>query len=204
MTSSHPAQSAALPCSILLLAGGRGSRMGGQDKGLVTWRGRPLIAHVQEVVRPLSDDLIISCNRNAERYRPYADQLVADAQEDFPGPLAGVLAGLAVARHPWLLVLACDAPQIDAALIQALLQARGNPQSPLMVQQAGQWQPMFSLMPTALLGELRQAWDQGERSLLRALIAHGLRPLPCAADDPRLSNFNSPELLSETDPKPLA
>ncbi|MEX5607794.1 molybdenum cofactor guanylyltransferase MobA, partial [Pseudomonas protegens] len=91
-----------------------------------------------------------------------------------------------------------------AALIQALLDARGNDARPVMVQQAGQWQPMFSLIPTALLGDLRQAWDNGERSLLRALAAHGLRPLPCAADDPRLSNFNTPELLSEAGPKPLA
>jgi len=123
MTSTQPAPAASLPCSILLLAGGRGARMGGQDKGLVTWHGQPLIAHVQAVVRPFTDDLIISCNRNAERYRAYADRLVEDPQKDFPGPLAGVLAGLAAARHPWLLVLACDAPQIDAALIQALLQA---------------------------------------------------------------------------------
>ncbi len=204
MTPTRPAPPLSPPCSILLLAGGRGARMGGRDKGLVAWQGRPLIAHVQAVVRPFSDDLIISCNRNAEQYRPYADRLVADQQADFPGPMAGVLAGLAAARHPWLLVLACDAPRIDAALIQALLDARDNDAKPVMVQQAGQWQPMFSLMPTALLGDLRQAWDHGERSLLRALAARGLQPLPCAADDPRLSNFNTPELLSETGPKPLA
>ena len=205
MTPTRPAPPLSPPCSILLLAGGRGSRMGGRDKGLVTWQGRPLIAHVQATVRPFSDDLIISCNRNVEQYRPYADRLVADEQADFPGPMAGVLAGLAVARHPWLLVLACDAPRIDGALIQALLDARpAAPLSPLMVQQDGQWQPMFSLIPTALAARLRTAWERGERSLLRALAAHGLKPLPCAADDPRLSNFNTPELLSEAGPKPLA
>lgn len=205
MTPTRSAPTASTPCSILLLAGGRGSRMGGQDKGLVTWHGQPLIAHVQKVVRPFSDDLIISCNRNAEQYRPYADRLVADEQEDFPGPLAGVLAGLAVARHPWLLVLACDAPRIDSALIQALLDARAaHAPHPLMVQQAGYWQPMFSLIPTVLAASLRQAWNLGERSLLRALAPHGLSALPCAVDDPRLSNFNTPELLSETDSGPLA
>lgn len=200
MTPTQPAHATSLPCSILLLAGGRGLRMGGRDKGLVPWQGRPLIAHVHDVVRPLSDDLIISCNRNAEQYRPYADQLEADAQQDFPGPLAGVLAGLARARHPWLLVLACDAPRIDNALLHALLDARADDGQTVMVQQDGQWQPMFSLLPTARLGDLRQAWDQGERSLLRALRVHGLTPLHCATDDPRLSNFNSPELLSETPP----
>jgi molybdopterin-guanine dinucleotide biosynthesis protein A len=53
---------------VLLLSGGRGQRMGGRDKGLLDWRGRPLIAWLHDLTRPLSDDLIISCNRNTERY----------------------------------------------------------------------------------------------------------------------------------------
>ncbi|MQT44675.1 NTP transferase domain-containing protein, partial [Pseudomonas sp. FSL R10-0765] len=85
--------------SILLLAGGRGQRMGGQDKGLVPWRGQPLIAYVQQAARALTDDLIISCNRNHDRYAAYADQLVSDGNDDFDGPLAGIRAGLAAARH---------------------------------------------------------------------------------------------------------
>src|SRR5690606_29787389 len=84
--SQAPNQSLAMtkpalpPCSILLLAGGRGRRMGGQDKGLLEWRDRPLIAHLHELVRPLTNDLIVSCNRNAERYAIYADRLVHDAE----------------------------------------------------------------------------------------------------------------------------
>ena len=70
-----PFDSSPLPCSILLLAGGRGQRMGGQDKGLLHWQGEPLIAHLQRLTRPLTDDLIISCNRNHEHYAAYADQL---------------------------------------------------------------------------------------------------------------------------------
>lgn len=189
MTATPP------PCSILLLAGGRGQRMGGQDKGLVPWQDKPLIAHVQAVVRPLTNDLIISCNRNHDRYRPYADQLVSDAEADFPGPLAGVLAGLAVARHPWLLVLACDAPLIDRALVLDLMQQANDQNQPAMARQAGYWQPMFSLIPCALRGDLEQAWQQGERGLQRVLHRYQVRALECAEDDRRLSNFNSPEFL---------
>lgn len=82
--------SALPPCSILLLAGGRGQRMGGRDKGLIEWQGLPLIAHLHRLVRPLTDDLIVSCNRNQERYAAYADRLVSDDSRDFPGPLAGI------------------------------------------------------------------------------------------------------------------
>lgn len=195
MTSTSTDQPESVPCSILLLAGGRGQRMGGQDKGLVLWNDRPLIAYVHDTVRPLTDDLIISCNRNQDRYQAFADQLVGDDQQDFPGPLAGVLAGLSVARHAWVLVLACDAPRIDHLLIEQLLNGVGPASSPLMVRQAGQWQPMFSLIPTVLLPTLRERWDEGERSLLRALIAHDPRALECAPDDLRLTNFNTPDLL---------
>ncbi|WP_243269106.1 NTP transferase domain-containing protein, partial [Pseudomonas aeruginosa] len=86
--------SALPPCSILLLAGGRGQRMGGRDKGLIEWQDLPLIAHLHRLVRPLTDDLIVSCNRNQERYAAYADRLVSDDSRDFPGPLAGIRAGL--------------------------------------------------------------------------------------------------------------
>ncbi|MDH4556926.1 molybdenum cofactor guanylyltransferase MobA [Pseudomonas sp. BN417] len=183
-------------CSILLLAGGQGSRMGGRDKGLVPWLGRPLIAHLHQVVRPLTDDLIISCNRNQSRYAAYADQLVGDDEAGFPGPLAGVLAGLRKARHPWTLLLPCDAPNVNRQLLQPLLEGRADAaRRPLMVRQGKQWQPMFSLLPDCLLPELEAAWRRGERSLLRILLAAGAQAFDRAEDDPRLQNFNTPQHL---------
>ena len=183
------------PCSILLLAGGRGQRMGGRDKGLVDWQGRPLIEHVQAVARPLTDDLIISCNRNLDRYRPYADQLVSDHESDYPGPLAGVLAGLAVARHAWVVLLACDAPRIERSLIDALRLAAARHGQAAMVRQGGHWQPMFSVLPREALQALQTAWDSGERSLQRVLMGLGVQAVECREEDARLDNFNSPQWL---------
>ncbi len=187
------------PYSILLLAGGRGQRMGGQDKGLMDWHGLPLIAHIHALVRPLTDDLIISCNRNQERYATYADQLVCDTETDFPGPLAGILAGLAQACHPQMLVLPCDAPSITAALLHALLMtAQATPQQPLMVRQGEQWQPLFSVLPRSLYPDLLSVWEDGERSPMHALLQLGAQPYHCAPDDPRISNLNTLELLQGT------
>lgn len=183
------------PCSMLILAGGRGQRMGGRDKGLVDWHGVPLVAHVQRVVRPLSDDLVISCNRNQQAYAAYADQLVGDAEADFPGPLAGVIAGLRVARHEWVVLLACDAPLVDQALINALREVAVSSDGAAMVRQGGYWQPMFSVLPRRVLPVLEQAWAAGERSLQKALLREAVQGLECAEDDRRLSNFNSPALL---------
>ena len=187
--------SQALPsCSVLLLAGGRGQRMGGRDKGLVEWRGRPMIAWLHDVVRPLTDDLIISCNRNAERYRLYADRLVADEEADYPGPLAGIRAGLAVARHPWLLVLPCDAPKMDSALLMSMRRA-ARADRPLMLRQGAQWQPLFCLIPHSALPQVQQAWQEGQRSARHIFMALGAVALDCVEDDPRLANVNSPDLL---------
>ncbi|MFA7894101.1 molybdenum cofactor guanylyltransferase MobA [Pseudomonas putida] len=187
---------ATLPlCSVLMLAGGRGQRMGGRDKGLIDWQGRPLIAHVHAVVRGLSDDLIVSCNRNRQVYQRYAEHCVSDAEAGFPGPLAGVLAGLAVARHGWVVVLACDAPRVDQALINDLRRAAMAANSAAMVRQGGYWQPMFSVLPRAILPLLEQAWDAGERSLQRALVGAPVAAVDCAEADCRLNNFNSPQWL---------
>jgi molybdopterin-guanine dinucleotide biosynthesis protein A len=183
------------PCSVLILAGGRGQRMGGRDKGLLEWRGEPLVAHIHRTVRPLSDDMVISCNRNQQAYAVYANQLVGDAEGDFPGPLAGVIAGLKAARHEWVVLLACDAPLVDRALIDALRQVAMAGDSVAMVRQGGYWQPMFSVLPRRVLPVLEQAWAGGERSLQKALLLEAVQGLECVDDDPRLSNFNSPELL---------
>jgi len=181
------------PCSVLLLSGGRGQRMGGRDKGLLDWHGRPLIAWLHDAVRPLTDDLIISCNRNSEHYARYADQLVQDDDGDFQGPLAGIRAGLRVARHAQMLILPCDAPLIDAALLAALLENVGE--HPVMVRQGDYWEPLFCVIPTALGASLESAWQAGERSPQRWLRQQAPVAVDCPPDDPRLANLNTPHLL---------
>lgn len=180
-------------CSVLLLAGGRGQRMGGRDKGLIVWRNRPLIAWLYERVRPLTNDLIISCNRNGEAYTPYADQLVRDDDADFQGPLAGIRAGLKAARNAQVLVLPCDAPLIDNNLLSALLELAGE--APVVVQQGGYIEPLFSVIPSALSNQLEAAWQAGERSPQRWLRSLNPRTVECPESDPRLANLNTPELL---------
>ncbi|WXL24186.1 molybdenum cofactor guanylyltransferase MobA [Ectopseudomonas mendocina] len=181
------------PFSILILAGGRGQRMGGQDKGLIHWQGRPMIEWVHGVVRPLTDDLIISCNRNAEPYSVYADRLFADDDATFEGPLAGIRAGLRNARHSQLLVLPCDAPRVDQTLIEEIISRCG--QHPVIVKSGGWIEPLFCLIPTLLNNDLELQWRSGQRSPQRWLSSHAPVFIECPTDDPRLSNFNTPQSL---------
>lgn len=188
-------------CSILLLAGGRGQRMGGLDKGLVDFHGLPLIAHLHRLTRPLTDDLIISCNRNQQRYADYGDQLVSDDSAEFHGPLAGIRAGLAVAKHAWLLVLPCDAPLVDLPLLQAMRGLAEQQKKPLMLRRGTQWEPLFSLLPTCIAPAVELAWQAGKRSPRQVLEAQGAIYLDLAEDDPRLANLNTPQLLAQTEIK---
>ena len=182
-------------CSIVLLAGGRGQRMGGQDKGWVTWQDKALIEHMQHVVRPLTDDLIISCNRNHARYQTLADQIVSDPTLDFNGPLVGILSALDVARHPYLLVLPCDAPLIDLALLTQLYQQVSE--RPVLLKHKDHWQPLFSVIPRAQRNALQALWDKGERSPKHALLNLNPVAIHCADDEQRLANFNDPSVLQQ-------
>lgn len=187
------------PCSVLILSGGRGARMGGHDKGLLEWQGHPLAQWVRDAARPFTDDLIISCNRHAARYAGLADRIAADDTPGYPGPLAGIRAGLAAMRHELLLVLPCDAPRIDHALLRDLrLLARAHPGRPVMVRRGGEWEPLFCALPATLRDAVEAAWTAGERSPRRLLLALGAVALDCAGDDARFANFNTPEALRAT------
>ncbi|MEH6490986.1 molybdenum cofactor guanylyltransferase MobA [Halopseudomonas sp.] len=178
----------------LLLAGGQGSRLGGRDKGLMPYAGKPVAAHLSHLLRNLGGELLISCNRNQATYEPWADRLVSDVAPDFPGPLAGIMAGLQACRSSHLLVLPCDMPRVDLALLQGLLaQAEAAPERPCMVRAGERWQPLLCVIPRALLPQLEAAWQQGQRSPLRWLLAQQARVLDLSADDPRLHNGNSPQ-----------
>ncbi|SDV50967.1 molybdenum cofactor guanylyltransferase MobA [Chitinasiproducens palmae] len=122
--------------TALILAGGAGTRMGGCDKGLALLDGRPLIEHVVQRVRPQAGALVISANRNLDRYRRYASRVVTDtvlpdaapgAAPIYDGPLAGMLAGLrAIGDTRWLLCAPCDTPFLPLDLAARLHAGLGD------------------------------------------------------------------------------
>ena len=91
--------------SVVILAGGQGQRMGGLDKGLVVFNDRRMIEWVLDTVRPLTTQLMISCNRNITDYMPLADSVVCDRIAGSLGPLAGIHAAMESMTATHLLVL---------------------------------------------------------------------------------------------------
>ncbi|MCB1687982.1 MAG: molybdenum cofactor guanylyltransferase [Halioglobus sp.] len=106
--------------TALILAGGAGRRVNHQDKGLINWEGKPLVAHVSDALRPQVKEILISCNRNFSRYAEFGSRTVADTRRDFQGPLAGLEAAAAIITTELLVVVSCDTPHIPADLVTRL------------------------------------------------------------------------------------
>lgn len=186
--------------SAVILCGGQGQRMGGLDKGLMPWRGRPMVAWMTELAAQFSDDLMISCNRHQREYQAYAPQVFSDAETGFPGPLAGITEALARARHERLLVLPCDAPMLPASAIVALLQsAVVAPNNPACLRRGAQLEPLMSLWPVSLRAALDAAWQQGQRSPRQFLVAQGVCPVDIRADAGAWQNLNTLEQLHDSE-----
>jgi molybdopterin-guanine dinucleotide biosynthesis protein A len=116
----------AMHVSCIILAGGRGKRAGGLDKGLLpyekkTGENKPLVEHVIDAVKNQVDEIIISANRNIESYKQYSANVIGDATEDYLGPLAGIAAGLKHCKYERVLVVACDMPNLPGNLVTRLL-----------------------------------------------------------------------------------
>ena len=158
----------------LILAGGRGERMGGADKGWVKHAGRPLIEIVVERFAPQVGDLLISANRNVERYAALGtvveDNTAAVNGERFAGPLIGVLSGLRRARSEWLAIVPCDAPHLPPDLVQRLAGAASNVGSTAACARVNnRLQPVFALVKTDSADDLASAIATGERAMHRWL-----------------------------------
>lgn len=107
--------------SCIILAGGRGTRAGGTDKGLIPYQGRPLIEYVVEQVSPQVDDIVISANRNTDEYQRYSNKVISDNDDDYRGPLSGIISCLPHCSHEHALVVACDMPALPSDLADRLL-----------------------------------------------------------------------------------
>jgi molybdopterin-guanine dinucleotide biosynthesis protein A len=194
----------------LVLAGGRGSRMGGADKGLQLHAGRPLALLALERLRLQVGPLLISANRNAERYAAFGAPVLADdAGLGHAGPLAGWLAGLARCETPFLAAVPCDAPAFPSDLVARLAQALAAADTEIAVaatrdpthdSTAGvQLQPVFGLLRAGLHDDLAAFLQTGERKVARWTAQH--RCAVVVFDDAQaFVNVNTVQQLQQLQP----
>ena len=185
----------------LVLAGGRGSRMGGVDKGLQPLHGRAMVEHVLARLAPQVDDIVINANQNLERYAVLGHRVVSDRVGGFAGPLAGLHAGLEAISQPLAVTVPCDSPFLPADLVARLRQHLGA--NDLAVAKTGaQPHPVFALVRRSVAGNLEAYLAAGGRKI-DAWYA-SLRVVEVAFDDEAdaFRNINTLEELGKmgTDP----
>jgi molybdopterin-guanine dinucleotide biosynthesis protein A len=152
----------------LVLAGGRGSRMGGVDKGLQPYQGLPLARHALNRLAPQVGSVMINANRNISVYEAMGVAVWPDELPDFPGPLAGMLAGLRHCRTSYLVTVPCDAPLFPAELVARLVTGLAQKDADIATAYTRDGdelfpQPVFCLMKVSLLERLRAFIASGER-----------------------------------------
>jgi molybdenum cofactor guanylyltransferase len=195
----------------LILAGGRGTRMGGLDKGLQPLRGDALARQVAKRIAPQTQALLISANRNLDAYAalgaPFGARVVSDASEDFPGPLAGVLAGLRAARTELVLCVPCDAPNVPLDLAKRLadaLDAAHADIATVVTRDAdgrASLHPVFALLRTTLADDLAAFLARGERKV-RTWYARHINVEVAFTDEHAFYNANSLLELAELERAP--
>lgn len=180
----------------LVLAGGLGRRMGGADKGLLEYAGRPLVAAAIDRLRPQVETLFINANRNPGAYAAFGFPVLPDTVGGYAGPLAGLHAGLAACATPLLATVPCDSPAAPADLVARLRGALEAGDADLAVASAGgRWHPVFMVCRRALLPDLEAYLARGGRRI-EDWVRGQRHAVVDFADDGAFANINTPEELS--------
>lgn len=192
----------------LILAGGRGSRMGGVDKGLQPHQGVPLALHALLRLAPQVGELLINANRNLGAYEAMGAPVWPDSLPDYAGPLAGVLTGLEHCETPYMVTVPCDSPLFPEDLVARLAQALDAEDAEIaMAATAGpdggrQVQPVFCLMKTELIESLVRFTQSGQRKIDKWTAQHRCVEV-LFEDEQAFANANTREELQQLQ-KPLS
>lgn len=152
--------------TAVILAGGKGRRMDGKDKGLVELANRPLIEYVIDAIKPQVESIILNANRNQEQYSRYGYPVVSDALADYQGPLAGFICAMQSSTTSHIVTLPCDGPFLPADLVDRLISSLADNNAEIAVAHDGdRMQPVYSLMPVTLSNSLGSFLDSGERKI---------------------------------------
>ena len=158
----------------LIIAGGRGTRMGQVDKGLQNFNHIPMTLHVLKRLSPQVGKIIINANQNISEYKKFGAPVYSDRMKDFAGPLAGIQAGLSECTTPYLLTAPCDSPMLPMNLAQALSDALISNNADIAVATSveteenitkEQRHPVFSLIKLSCLESLNNFLSVGGRKV---------------------------------------
>ncbi len=182
----------------VILAGGRARRMNNQDKGLVTFKGLPMISYALAALIPVVDCVMINANRNIEQYRQFGHPVISDQTDGFDGPLAGVLTAMLQVEAEVLVVIPCDSPFIKAEHLQRLLLTRAENNADVAVAFDGvRVHPVFMAIKTALQESLQAYLVGGQRKVAGWLEQQNLVQVEFSNEAEIFCNINTMTELFE-------
>ena len=180
----------------LILAGGKARRMGGIDKGLMLFKSEPMISHVMKRLSPQVSKILINANREIATYQTFGLDVISDEISDFAGPLAGLHAGMKVAKTEFLLSVPCDSPLLPEDLAERLMVALAEQKADIAVAKTGvQQHPVFCLCKTSLATDLESYLIAGGRKVDEWQKKHAYVEVSFNDEVPAFANINTPEEL---------
>lgn len=180
----------------LILAGGKARRMGGIDKGLMLFKGEPMISHVMKRLSPQVTKILINANREIAAYQTFGLDVISDEISDFAGPLAGLHAGMKAAKTEFLLSVPCDSPLLPEDLAERLMVALAEQKADIAVAKTGtQQHPVFCLCKTSLAPDLESYLIAGGRKVDEWQKKHAYVEVSFNDEAPAFANINTPEEL---------
>ena len=180
----------------LILAGCKARRMGGIDKGLMLFKGEPMISHVMKRLSPQVSKILINANREIATYQTFGLDVISDEISDFAGPLAGLHAGMKAAKTEFLLSVPCDSPLLPEDLAERLMVALAEQKADIAVAKTGvQQHPVFCLCKTSLATDLESYLIAGGRKVDEWQKKHAYVEVSFNDEVPAFANINTPEEL---------
>lgn len=181
----------------VILAGGRARRMNNQDKGLVSFNGRPMLSYAIAALTPVVDQLFINANRNIEQYRQFGWPVICDPTDSFDGPLAGILSAMIHADADVLVVVPCDSPLIKTNHLQKLLLSRAENNADVAVAFDGIRQhPVFLAIKTTLQPSLQNYLAGHQYKVAAWLAQQNLVQADFSSEPEIFANINTISELS--------
>ncbi len=182
----------------VVLAGGKGRRMGGEDKGLLELNGRPLIAYALDALSQAAGTLLINANRNRQLYESFGFPVIADRNDDFEGPLAGLFSAMVAAKTDYVLTVPCDCPLMTGELLRRLYTRLMEEGAEICTAHDGErMHPVFLIAERRLAPELAEYLNSGQRKLETWLKSRRLAIADYSCHPEAFININTAEELAE-------
>ncbi len=179
--------------TAVILAGGQGRRMGGQDKGLIEFDGKPLVTILIDKLRQQTVDIVINANRNHEQYQRFGCPVISDQLADYQGPLAGFASAMSAVGSAFILTLPCDGPLLEDDYVTRFIASHNANGAAIQVAFDGErLQPVHAMIKVDLLTSLKHFLDSGDRKIDRWYARHDYARVDFSDCANMFRNINTP------------